>query len=1443
MLSRAFLSSFLFALFLVTNLFLEVPNAIAKANSLTLNGVAINIAARSQYHPFLAKATAQSATRHAIVQFKRPLTPKDREKIDVRFLHYLPESRYFVAGRIDVLNRLGEASQVAGLIAIPSAAKLEFSLRRKVNKLRENPPSNKTLETVKAIFFQDVSFQEAHAALLAHGAALEATRVNFDFRQTINAVSIPSLQLDALADEDGVYQIAPIDPPPQPLNINAQDASNVDEIQPGGISGYDLDGSGVTVGVWDAGPVRVTHEQIIGRATQQDGEIAIYSNHASHVAGIIGGNGIKNPQARGMAPNATLLCWDFMNDLAEIDANAHRVSVSNHSYRSTHSLSRSVGDETPGALLYGVYENLTQAWDQIIYDRNLIAVRPAGNERVGDEYNDLCAGADAKNAITVGAIRDLTEEPPLVGDESMADFSSWGPTADGRIKPDLVANGVSLLSMGRESDNAYLELSGTSMAAAVVTGSIACLIQQFRREFGGADPNPATMKAILIHTARDGGSKPGPDYRFGWGLLDARAAADFIANHRGREDSIVWNRLTDTAVEYPMIYIGTGPIKATLVWTDPAAVAMAGDALNNVINLVNDLNLSILSDAGTFYPWTLNPSRPTLSAAQKAENHVDNVEQVYISSPNAQEYAIHIGGQVNLGQYQEFALCVSGLRAQGNVEEAVNLTVMNPSSGELLSGIVPISVYAIDHRGISRIEFRVDGEIVDDLTTGGVEGVMTIDPPETEVNVSLNWNTATTANGPHRIAASAISSNGSVFSKELDVFALNEGEDLPLVLDGPPQFGRIWPPENADWYSAQIPADGDYSLETSLAGDSPVDSIITLYGPNRMEPGLLVDDDGGDGGFSKISLHLEAGLYFVKVNGYAQATGLYGIQLKSALAVSSAPIIPLAVNGLSASGETSPENGEQWYMFRAPFMGVYKINAAALPDQVPVQVRLCNAKNPDEWYATTDSGEPLAWTFLENQYGLVKIVSPQGITTRFSIGVTTEASQPCLALSTEDENVVETMASATSGERWYSLRPSTARYALLSLNGLSQELNAGPEITLCGPDDPNQEIMRVSPRLYPPMASRILFYANGEQTYYAKVCPAGWKGSYALNLQYGREMNELFSWERAISPENPQPGDSLHITLTSGADIEPSISLMELAEYPLGNWEPENISDDGVYDPDTHTIRWTSIAQGVKHVSYEMKPRENAENLLIGFRGLSSYKSQQTKIMRMAASGLSEVLPGASSLPDVKPVGVFNHQQDIGFPMLPGYAFYDEQKRQYVVMGGGAGYSYDYYFLYKEVSGDFRLQAKIRMQDMSEGVDPYAIAALMVLDSLEADSDAHRIPFFMSWLYKNGQVVGDYKSSPDATISSRSSSPYNIQQGITLEIVRQGNQLSMYYIDPNTQERTFWIGGAIAFTDPVYVGFGTSPSSPDSYVAGYFSDVILETNEVPNSSVENWLEK
>jgi hypothetical protein len=490
-------------------------------------------------------------------------------------------------------------------------------------------------------------------------------------------------------------------------NVDAADTVSTDELWPGGATGLSLDGSGMTVGEWDAGAVLGDHPDLYGRVTQVDGVTGI-SDHSTHVAGTLIGAGISGqPQARGMAYGAQLNAYDWNFDTTEMAAAAGGLLLSNHSYGIATGWAR-IGDPVPNnwwwfggiAALedpnFGYYDTESQLWDQVAANAPYyLIVKAAGNDRwdigpaPGEEYTMVdqnggslgtsmmarpadCAsgGYDclpttsvAKNILTIGAVDDVIGGyAPLAGPTQVqvTGFSGFGPTDDGRIKPDLVANGWLLLST--YGQNPYFAPAiGTSMAAPNVTGSL-LLLQQHYQAVNASYMRAATLKALAIHTADESGAAEGPDYQHGWGLLNTRSAAEVISGDGGLEHSIVEGTLTDggtVAVPFTVTTPGS-TLKATLVWTDPPGtpVAPALDPPDSM--LVNDLDLRISEGGDAYLPWILNPAVPA-DAATTGDNTRDNVEQVVVYDAAAGSYSIEVShkGGLQGGANQDYALIIS----------------------------------------------------------------------------------------------------------------------------------------------------------------------------------------------------------------------------------------------------------------------------------------------------------------------------------------------------------------------------------------------------------------------------------------------------------------------------------------------------------------------------------------------------------------------------------------------------------------------------------------------------------------------------------------------------------------------------------------------------------------------------------------------------------------
>lgn len=485
-------------------------------------------------------------------------------------------------------------------------------------------------------------------------------------------------------------------------NDDAGATINTDKVYPGGVGGYSLTGNGINIGEWDGGEVRGTHFELVNRVTQVDTPSAL-SNHATHVAGTMIATGL-NPQVKGMAYQANISAYDFFNDDPEIAAYAQGAStiLSNHSYgtitgwyySSSAGMYQFWGDTALSQnedYRFGFYNNGAQTWDAIAHlSPNYLIVKSAGNDRndtgptPGDThqvwsnvlntwvtstairaadcptgYDCISTSGNAKNILTVGAVSSILLGYTQPSDVQMSSFSGWGPTDDGRIKPDIVGVGVGVISTGSQHDSAFYGSNGTSMSAPNVTGSLALVQQHHQNETGGFMRSSA-LKALVIHTAMEAGSNPGPDYSYGWGLMNTLAAVDFIS------DSVSSFMTSDTLVngdslEYSFYYDGFSPLQATICWTDPAGTPVAPALDPTTSMLVNDLDLRAtnMTTTAQYSPWVLDPANPS-SAATQGDNFRDNVENIKVSTPVAGMYTFKIKHKGTLNSPQVVSVAISG---------------------------------------------------------------------------------------------------------------------------------------------------------------------------------------------------------------------------------------------------------------------------------------------------------------------------------------------------------------------------------------------------------------------------------------------------------------------------------------------------------------------------------------------------------------------------------------------------------------------------------------------------------------------------------------------------------------------------------------------------------------------------------------------------------------
>ncbi len=718
----------------------------------------------------------QNEFKRIYIQFYRIPTGPEKRKLAAQGIilnNYLGSRTWLVNINEKQFSFLQNLSSVKGFEEVRPEDKLSKSLY-----LEQTPPyataGEKTV-ILQAELYDGEDITNASKGIQAAGGEIDWLRSN-------DSRIVFKIGMEAVLNISNQSSIAYLDYLPPPDQVDNAVAAKIARVRSAGdgndleSSGYNLTGQSVNVGIWDGGKIHL-HGDFGNRVTIDPSNTKL-SDHATHVAGTIGGSGAGNTAARGMAPNVKLYSHDFHGDRVQELEDAFLnedfpVLLSNHSYGAALGWNWNEEDElwedNGAEANFGKYSSQSQDWDTLAHDFNLILVKSAGNDRgdgpfetlsgrvdstqdyicisnrslydpnggriqIGAEeiiygidgkpafgrrdlqgnavtsggvftlenlqrgangtraaihisgdyivplpeqfdgipftiddpdvdssysklefFTNIGPKASAKNVITVGAIND--------DGQTMTSFSSWGPTLDGRIKPDVVANGYRLYSTSYLNDDGtikdhYEYKSGTSMATPVVTGVVALM-----KEFWERDDNkwrlpvpeltPDIVKAVLCQTADDIGPK-GPDYQNGFGKVNAKAAVDLISDslvlgqRKIIQDSIADQEDFLYSIQVPE---GTDSLKTTLCWIDEA-----GDPIEEKA-LVNNLDLFLIDSNGQIHnSFTLNKDNPAALAVTNKKNDVDTVEQIYIQNPDAGVWTIKVRGEELPGTAQRFTL-------------------------------------------------------------------------------------------------------------------------------------------------------------------------------------------------------------------------------------------------------------------------------------------------------------------------------------------------------------------------------------------------------------------------------------------------------------------------------------------------------------------------------------------------------------------------------------------------------------------------------------------------------------------------------------------------------------------------------------------------------------------------------------------------------------------
>lgn len=469
----------------------------------------------------------------------------------------------------------------------------------------------------------------------------------------------------------------------------------VDEARSNGIRGNDI-----IVGITDSG-LYIDHDQFdqssrsIYTSADQTARKVVYYNgwanrvdesetvtcgHGTHVSGILAGSSYSGENKDlGLADKAKIAFMDIgMQSSTCAGDSGCAVVLSTPADASDLLLSQINVGAKIFSFSWGTtgsdYSSQARDLDAYIYKHpEILVVVAAGNngETTTDGQGTISSPSGAKNVISVGASLNVASTfsayscASIYNENSVASFSSAGPTTDGRLKPDVVAPGMTVVSSqsnkpgSAAKTSATCSLQGTSQATPVVTG-LAVLLYEWLRDgwwkngsknadYGMSTIPAALLKALIIHSGQSLSKRMAasssdlntcskiynaawglsfPDYYQGYGKPNMSNLADFGLTTNSTPSLYFLPNSTNGSE--PSVAHGTNvsilftvprgvDLRATLVWTDPAGSVRATTQLQHDL----DLTVRLHNGSTTFYPLTADNSTK--------RDEKNNVEMVQVS--------------------------------------------------------------------------------------------------------------------------------------------------------------------------------------------------------------------------------------------------------------------------------------------------------------------------------------------------------------------------------------------------------------------------------------------------------------------------------------------------------------------------------------------------------------------------------------------------------------------------------------------------------------------------------------------------------------------------------------------------------------------------------------------------------------------------------------------
>ncbi len=410
--------------------------------------------------------------------------------------------------------------------------------------------------------------------------------------------------------------------------------------------------------------------------------------HGTHVAGTIGGNdsinGGTNPNdghSKGgrisvLSPIPQPTGWDLTGPFNMLtnwlrNPQLRARTISNSWWTGTR----------------GQYTNASASTDLFCWqNKDVVLIKSCGNQGQSSQYL-ITEPGNSKSIIACASLQNGLNSTVL------SSYSSRGPAPDGRIKPDISVPGEGIYSAQRNTQNSYVSMSGTSMAAPCVNGSIGLIREYLKKGFypsGQRNPDDsfsyvsaALLKAcVLVSADPNIGSYTIPSEYVGWGRLNLDSVLYFSQPTPDRRKLFLYDDTVGLAtgeyVDYEFEVNDQIPLRVAVVWTDTAAAPGTNPCL------INNLDCQLTAPDGSFYRGNIYSEGQSVRNPSQPFDNLNPLELFRINSPPLGRWNLRIQAQNVVTQRQPYAVVVTGglfIRPPSGVRYHRHLIVDNPPGG------------------------------------------------------------------------------------------------------------------------------------------------------------------------------------------------------------------------------------------------------------------------------------------------------------------------------------------------------------------------------------------------------------------------------------------------------------------------------------------------------------------------------------------------------------------------------------------------------------------------------------------------------------------------------------------------------------------------------------------------------------------------------------------